>query len=703
MGERRHVTREVARIPLDGYASLLSGPPSQLDTSGVPVMKVISRVAAAAVVFWACAAVTLAAQSASVRDLARVVRLSDPQISPDGKTVAVLETRADLESDEFDSEIMLVDIPSGNMRSLTRGRHHADSPRWSPTGDSIGFTAPDADKNRQLFILPMNGGDALQLTKGKESVSQFAWSPDGVSIAYAIADPKPELKGEEKFRTAFRVGNDDFTISEAVRPTHLWLIPAQGGEAKRLTTGTWSLPSSLPPGPPPSPVSWSNDGKSIVIVRQETPSTGDQLLARIQVLDVASGATRSLTGDTRLEGYPKVSPDGASVAYWRNRDAHAWEFQDVWLAPFAGGAGRDLSAHLEVNVFGTWWAKDGKSLLVGGNTGTTVGLWRLSLDGSSERIPLQGVMPTNGYWLDLDLGAKGEIAFVGQTKTDPYELYLIAPGSRLATQITRENAGLADLTAARTETVNWKGPGDRMLNGVLTYPTDYHEGRRYPLVLLVHGGPGSSSRERFGLLRQVMATHGWFVFEPNYRGSDSSGNAFFAAIYKDAGQGPGEDVMSGVKYLQNLGLIDPARMAVTGWSYGGFMTTWLAGHYPVWKAAVAGAAVTDWVQMYDLSDGNVTQSEATGASPYIGDGMATNRRQSPSSSMTSIRAPTLIMCDTGDFRVPITQSYGLYRALKDNHVTTEFYAIPTGGHFPGDPVRQMDVYQRWVDWLQRFL
>jgi dipeptidyl aminopeptidase/acylaminoacyl peptidase len=644
-----------------------------------------------------------AAQSASVRDLARQVRLADPHLSPDGQTVALVETRAHLESDEFRSEIVLVEVATGRIRPLTRDRHHAGGPRWAPAGDRIGFIAPDAEKNGQLFVMPMNGGDALQLTHGKDGVSQFAWSPDGQSIAYAVADPKPELKGEEKFRNAFRVGNDDVTISEAVRPTHLWLIPALGGEAKRLTSGTWSLPSSLPPGPPSSPIAWSKDGKSIVLVRQETPSTGDGLLTRIQVLDIATGQIRSLTGDTRLEGYPKISPDGASVAYWRNRDAQAWKFQDVWLAPFAGGAGHDMSARLDANVYGTWWAPDGKSLLVGGNSGTSVDLWRLQLDGSSERIPLEGVMPTNGYWMDLDEGANGEVVFIGQTKTDPYEVYLIPRGGHAATAITHENAGLADLSLARAETVTWKGPGGRTLNGIVTYPSDYQAGRRYPLVLAIHGGPNSSSREKFNLLSQVMAAHGWMVFEPNYRGSDSDGNAFYAAIYQDAGQGPGEDVMSGVEYLKGQGLVDPARMAVTGWSYGGFMTTWLAGHYPVWKAAVAGAALTDWVEMYDLSDGNVAQSEATGASPYIGNGMAINRRQSPSSSMTQIKAATLIMCDTGDFRVPITQSFGLYRALVDNKVTTEFYAIPTAGHFPSDPVRQMDVYQRWIDWLQRYL
>ena len=666
-------------------------------------MKATAGVAAAAAVLVASVTVAHAAQAPTVRDLVRQVRLSDPQLSPDGKTVAVVETRADLESDEFQSEIVLVDLTGGASRPLTRARHHAGSPRWSPSGASLGFVAPDADKNGQLFVLPMAGGDALQLTKSKDGVSQFAWSPDGASIAYAVEDPKPELKGEDKYRTEFKVGNDDFTISEAVRPTHLWLVPAQGGEAKRLTSGVWSLPSSLPPGPPSSPIAWSKDGKSILIVRQETPSTGDQLHARVQVLDVASGAIRSLTGDTTLEGYPKLSPDGASVAYWRNRDAHAWEFQDVWLAPFAGGAGHDLSAHLEANAYGTWWAPDGKSLVVGGNTGTTVGLWRLGLDGSAARIPLEGVMPTNGYWLDLDVGARGEMVFVGQTKADPYELYLVSAGGGTPKALTHVNAALADLALARTETVTWRGPGGRTLDGVLTYPAGYSEGRRYPLVLLVHGGPNSSSRERFSLLPQLVAAHDWFVFEPNYCGGDNSGNAFYASIYRDAGQGPGEDVMSGVEYLKRRGLVDASRMAVSGWSYGGFMTTWLAGHYPVWKAAVAGAAVTDWVEMYDLSDGNVTQSEATGASPYVGDGMAANRRQSPSSTMTKITAPTLIMCNTGDFRVPITQSFGLYRALRDNHVTTEFYAIPSGGHFPGDPVRQMDVYQRWVDWLQKFL
>ena len=361
------------------------------------------------------------ARTATVRDLARTIRLADPHFSPDGKTVALIEVRADLDSDEFQSEILLVDVASHQARALTQARHHAASPRWSPSGDRIGFLAPDAEKVMQLFVMPMAGGDALQLTRVKDGVNQFAWSPNGTSIAYAMIDPKPEVKGEDKFRTAFKVGDDDVTISEAVRPVHLWLVSAQGGEPKRLTSGTWSLPSSLPPGPPSSPIAWSPDGKSIVFVRQETPSTGDQFLARIQVLDIASGQIRSLTGETMLEGYPVPSPDGSSIAYWRARDARPWNYQDVWLTNFSGGAGRDISAALDKNIYTTRWAPNGEWLLVGGNVDTTVGLWRLKPDGAVTSISLGGVMPTNGYWIDVDIDRNDRIAFIGQTKTDPYE------------------------------------------------------------------------------------------------------------------------------------------------------------------------------------------------------------------------------------------------------------------------------------------
>ena len=659
-------------------------------------------VAAAAGVSLLAFATAAGADAPTVRDLARTVRLADPHVSPDGKTVALVESRADLDDDQYKSEIFLIDLQTRVERQFTR-REHATSPAWSADGSSLAFLAPDKDKHLQVFIASMTGGDPQQLTHAKDSVSQFAWRPDGKAIAYTVEDEAPDLKGEAKYDKMFKVGHVDFTTDEAQRPTHLWVIDTSGGDAKRLTQGSWSLPTSLPPGAPSSPVKWTPDGKSILFVRQETPETGDQDKARIEVIDVATGAIRDLTGDKTLEGYPLVSPDGKSVAYWRNRDGKLWTYQDIWLAPAAGGAGRDISATgLDRNVYGTHWSADGQSLLVGGSVDATVGLWRFGLDGHATRIDLADITPQNGYWMSYDQTSDGGVVIVASSVDHPAELYLVPKGGK-PERLTHANDRADKLTLARTAVVTGPAPGGRTIDGVLTYPANYRPGAKAPLVLYIHGGPNSSSKHQFNLMPQVMAAQGLMVFEPNYRGSDNMDGAYYASIYKDAGQGPGEDVMAGVEMLKRRGLVDPNRMAVTGWSYGGFMTTWLAGHYPVWKAAVAGAPVTDWRLMYDLSDANVLVSGSTGLSPYVAGGSDANWKQSPANAQTRITAPMLIMTDTGDFRVPPMQAYSLYRALEDNHVETEFYAIPIGGHFPGDPIQIMAVYDKWIGWVAKRL
>jgi dipeptidyl aminopeptidase/acylaminoacyl peptidase len=243
------------------------------------------------------------------------------------------------------------------------------------------------------------------------------------------------------------------------------------------------------------------------------------------------------------------------------------------------------------------------------------------------------------------------------------------------------------------------------MDGVLTYPPDFTAGRKYPLVLYIHGGPRSASKEAFSSRAQLLAAQGWIVFEPNYRGSDNLGNAFQAAIWNDAGAGPGRDVMSGVELLKKKGMVDETRLAVSGWSYGGYMTTWLIGNYPeVWRAAVAGAAVTDNLDQYNLGDANVARGASFGGSPWTDP----KRRQayiaqSPITYIPRAKAPTLILATTGDYRVPITQSYQLYHALRDNGVSTRFIAYPVHGHSPSDPVHQRDVDRRWVEWLKQYL
>jgi len=192
--------------------------------------------------------------------------------------------------------------------------------------------------------------------------------------------------------------------------------------------------------------------------------------------------------------------------------------------------------------------------------------------------------------------------------------------------------------------------------------------------------------------------------EIRFRGSDNLGNAYQRAIYNDTGDGPGRDVMAGVDAIQKLGFVDESKIAVTGWSYGGYMTTWLIGHYHIWKSAIAGASVADWNEEYNLSDmGGWYTRQFFKVSPWVGDNLKDYVAHSPITYADQIKTPTLIMSDTGDARVPIAQSYQLYHALKDNGVPVKFLAYPVPGHFPDDPIRYQDVYRRWLDWLDQYL
>jgi len=203
---------------------------------------------------------------------------------------------------------------------------------------------------------------------------------------------------------------------------------------------------------------------------------------------------------------------------------------------------------------------------------------------------------------------------------------------------------------------------------------------------------------------QLMAAKGWLVFQPNYRGSDNLGRVFQSAISGDAGAGPGRDVIAGIDKVKAKGIVDDSKMAVSGWSYGGYMTTWMLGNYPdLWKAGVAGAAVTDRLDQQTFSDGAGGRGGGN-TSPWVNpEAMAREREQSPITYAGKIKAPTLILANTGDYRVPITQSYKLFHALRAAGVTSRFVAYPINAHNASDPVRQRDVQERWIGWLERYL
>lgn len=658
------------------------------------------KIAALVIALWCCAP-SFAARF-GVEHLKKLVRVADPQISPDGKTVAAVVSRPNYEDDRYDAEIVLIDAATRKQRVLTQGRRGVGFPRWSPSGDRLAFLAL-AGADSQIFVMPMNGGDPLQVTKSATGVQQFSWRPDGEAIAFASTDELPKKTGEERDNDAFEVGNNDYLTRAAPRSTHLWLVPAAGGEAQRLTSGSWTIPVSHPPSSPASPIEWSPDGKSIAFVKVADAYSGNADRAAIQILDVASKTARALTGRDRHEGYPLFSPDGARVAYWYPREGMTRNVDEVYVARASGGEGASVTRALDRNISRTIWMPDGKSLLVGANDGTSTGLWIQPVDGAARRVPIGKISIMGAFWMDISVARTGEIAFAGAEALHPPEIYFLPSAAGQPRRLTGFNDEVAGLDLGKTESIEWDGPDGLRQDGVVTYPPDFAAGRKYPLVLYVHGGPRSASKEAFSPRAQLLAAREWVIFEPNYRGSDNLGNRFQSAIWNDSGDGPGRDVMSGVDVLKKRGFVDEARMAVTGWSYGGYMTTWLLGHFPVWKAAIAGAAVTDLVDQYSLGDANVRRGQQLGGSPYLDGRLENYIKQSPITYAAKIRAPTLILSDTGDYRVTVTQSYKLYHVLKDNGVATQFIAYPIGGHSPADPVRQRDVDRRWIAWLEKYL
>jgi dipeptidyl aminopeptidase/acylaminoacyl peptidase len=642
------------------------------------------------------------ARRIEIADFGKMVSVSDPQIAPDGKSVVYAVSRMNMEQDRHDRELVFIDIATATQRVLTQDRKDAGSPRWSRTGDRIAFLAavgPAKEEKAQIFVLSMRGGDALKITDAPSGVEQFAWRPNGMEIAYVTADEPENKKEIEKHLDAFEVGDNGYLETKAPPPSHIWLVAADGGKPRRLTSGAWSLPKVLPPSSPSSPISWSPDGKLLTFTKQEDPHSGDSDRRTVQILNVDTGEAHKLTAHEKYEGFGLFSPDGSQVAYWYPRDGDRANENEIFVTPASGGDGQDATRSIDRNILRAIWMPDGKSLLVGGHDGVRVGLWLQPLGGAAKQLALGDVSPSWSFWVDATVGRNGEIAFTGSTPNQPSELYYMASTNDPPKRLTNNNQEIAALSLGRTERIEWQGPDKFHEDGVLIYPPGFQKDKKYPLVLIVHGGPRAASTTQFSFLPQFVAAQDCVVFQPNYRGSENLGNAYTRAIWNDAGAGPGRDVIAGIDAVKKLGFVDESRIAVSGWSYGGYMTTWLIGHYQIWKVALAGAAVTNMFDQYNLADFNVTERYIFNGSPYVGDNIKAYREQSPITYAAQIKTPTLILSDTGDFRVTVTQSYELYHALKDNGVPVRFFAYPVGGHFPADPVRQQDVYRRWLEWL----
>jgi dipeptidyl aminopeptidase/acylaminoacyl peptidase len=442
-------------------------------------------------------------------------------------------------------------------------------------------------------------------------------------------------------------------------------------------------------------ITWTPDGKAVLFARSGDGGGGGRGGSGLHTVSIADSTVVPL----KLSGtHPQYSPKGDRLVFLNN---------GATIAPASGGDARNLTQAIDRGIARALWMPDGQSLIVGGNDTERVSLWRQPVEGRATKLDTGGASPNSSFFVDMSVSASGAIAFAGTTPARPGEIYYMSSPDVPARRLTDVNSEIASLPLGKTEVVSYRFENFDQ-NGMLTYPPDFDPARKYPLVLLIHGGPRAASMLTFSPAAQLMAAKGWLVFQPNYRGSDNLGQAFQRAIQGDAGAGPGRDVMAGLETIKQRGIVDETKMAVSGWSYGGYMTTWMLGNYPdAWRAGVAGAAVTDRIDQQSFSDGAGGRGGGAGGnsnSPWVNpEAMTRELSQSPIAYAGKIKAPTLILANTGDYRVPITQSYKLFHALRAAGTTSRFVAYPINAHNASDPVRQRDVQERWIGWIERYL
>jgi dipeptidyl aminopeptidase/acylaminoacyl peptidase len=678
------------------FATIAAARTSLKDTAA---LKRVSSIGATLCCLFALArplSLQAAAPAFQLDDLKRLVNFSGASISPDGRQVAVIVSTPDWNTDKAQQTIELFDVASGAHRTLTWKRSGIASPKWSEDGTRLAFLAEDAsppndEKRPQIFVMPMDGGDAIRLTETAKGVDEFAWSPDGSRIAFITANEAPNADAIKHHNDVFKVTDNHFLTRTPLTPWHLWVIPSAGGAPRRLTDGAFSLQTDQQDSVPVP--QWSRDGHRIAFTQFPGPYWGPSFHSVISSVD-ADSATLNMLETAETSNTPAYAPGGDDVRAWlRPRDGDQNNGNAVYVR--ADGHVLDVTRALDRNIDAYRWLPEGRELLLQGVDGSHATLWRQPLSGPARALALGDVEASP----DFSVARNGAVAFIGSTSTHPEELYVMESLDASPRRLSNLNAFADQLAAGRTESIEWRGPQGFTEDGVLTYPVGFQPKRQYPLVLLLHGGPTSASTLKFKPLPQLLAAAGFIVFQPNYRGSNNLGDRYQHAIFRDTGAGPGNDVMAGLSAVEKLGIVDQNRIGISGWSYGGYMTTWLTGHSRIWKAAVAGAALTDWVMDYTVSYYQQGDAYLFGGSPWDPRYRDIWRDQSPIKYAGNVTAPTLIMGDVEDPNVPLINSYEWFHALRDAGVTVEFYAYPVDTHFPEDVVRTSDVYRRWVAWM----
>jgi dipeptidyl aminopeptidase/acylaminoacyl peptidase len=626
-----------------------------------------------------------------VKDLLKAREISEVVLSPNGTKVLYTVRSAYMrgEASGYRSEIWLSDVDGCHAKRLVQGRHG----KWSPDGKWIAFLADQ----RTLCTTAATGGECRALAHLQTPILDYLWRPNGQALALLAPAPPGQM-----------------TFSGRAEPatTDLWLVTLSGRMRLVLESGD----CLGGPGGSPGGFDWSPDGSKIALARQPTPSFNDFPRSVIDLVDVASGKCVPLVRGMSAISNPRFSPDSQWIAFCACDPDFPWSLVSrAYLVSASGSDPIALAATPDEGI-GCYdgplgWSADGNSLYALENRGSVTQLYQIPSDGSpASPIPLNytgsaGCLSIGAPLLPND---QGLIPCVYQDFTHPAEVALIDLTAGEVKQISHHNAQLCASEFGRTELIRWTSSDCLEIEGLLTHPLHETGQQRYPLVVMAHGGPAEVWQQHF--LRSghgsvhpvtVLSAAGYAVLQPNIRGSSGYGAAFRQANRFDWGGGDLDDLLTGVDRVIEMGIADPNRLGIMGWSYGGYLTAWAVTQTNRFSAAAMGAGIADLVSMRRTCDIPDYIADYFGSQTRGGYDLLIDR--SPLYRADQVTTPVLILHGDSDGRVPTPQAWEFYRVLRGRGYPVELVLYPRTAHVPCEPKLCCDLAKRHLDWFDCFL
>ena len=643
-------------------------------------------------------------------DLFRITEVSELDFHPDGRRLAFVTSQMEPEANAYRRAVWEADLATGELSQLTWGDSD-QSPKWSPDGNWLAFRSSRSG-SPQLWLLPLEGGGARPLTDLESGISGLAWSPDSRSLAVVSEVTRPAA-AEQVLGAAVESESGDIIVADRLRYRagtsylgssypHVFVVSIDGGDPVQVTDGPYE----------DAEPAWSPDGERIAFVSNRTEEPDFNRDTDIWIVPASGGQAERFSGGPGTDAAPRWSPDGAWLAFRGNSDLHDYGSQyQIWLVGAGGGEPRNLTREIDRTPANFAWTPAGE-LAVSFQTEGNIEVHRLDLSGAHHPV-VAGRGQATGFAVASD----ATLAYLWTTPTAPAGIYVTpsggfdaAAGAALDGTEGRALSAFNDEWRASRELADaegfwYKGADGWDVQGWIMKPAGLRPGGRYPTVLEIHGGPYGMYGNGFSLECQILASRGWGVLFTNPRGSTGYGRQFEHAVTGDLVGKPYDDIMAGVDAaLDQHEWIDPARLGVTGGSYGGLMTNWVIGHTDRFAAAVTQRSISNWISFFGTADIPSWVELELGGTPW--EAPMQLWESSPIAYADRITTPTLVLHSELDFRVPVGQGEEMYRALVRQGVPSLFVRFPDEGHgLPGSgqPLHRLERLQWIVRWFARYL